>query len=244
MKTEYKFNMNDMFDKDNEYDLWVCSITMALQDLLFCINYILRNGKQQADDSKNTSSIYNSFFFHYKILKGILSESNDLLSGFNNSDISENIRNDQEFIRLYDTYMNIYTLVNEDFLHTSRNKTFHYMQPLNPNNKSTLKDNKKMLFHSLSIMENQEESICFDTTNRYYSEFKCAFDTQINMFYYILHKNEDFKYTAEKEKELTQQEGLLVSCTGALTDLFIYVVETFVEDKYRKNCEIKKIITE
>jgi len=56
MKYEYEFKMDQMFDRNEEYDLFICSCCFALSDLLIINQEIL-------EDVSNPQKWYSSTFF-------------------------------------------------------------------------------------------------------------------------------------------------------------------------------------
>lgn len=121
-RVDIKIKTRDFFDSQNEYHLWITSLSLALQDLITCHKLLFGTNKTE----------YEVFsFFYYKISIGFLKEALDILQSCLKSSISGNLHRIKGFSKEYSELMDMleqdpqYNFV-RDVINQSRNKIFHY----------------------------------------------------------------------------------------------------------------------
>ncbi|MBB6024864.1 hypothetical protein HNR77_006010 [Paenibacillus sp. JGP012] len=122
-KIEHKFKLENFINPNSEYDLWITSSAIALQDLIKTHKLILH--------SSDSKEMPNYTFFLFKISLGLLKESVDLVESSLKSNIAERLVSIKNFKKKYDEFIELITndpdyKYLKDFINESRNKVFHY----------------------------------------------------------------------------------------------------------------------
>lgn len=197
--TELKFKVTEVFDKNSEYNLWIISFFIALQDLATAYRYLF--------DSDNRHKVY-----FFKISVGHLREAFNLIRECLKDDKGRSIIENNK--KAMDLYQEVLKLCNGDskdsfaykVLVASRNKVFHYGK----DDKTGFEDYKRVL--SDYEKENFWSSIKL-AKDRINSDYLFAEEFQLNL---IVKYGEDYNLTVEelmtKLSELTAKILLILEC--------------------------------
>lgn len=124
MKYEYKFKLDQMFDKNEEYDLFICSCCFALSDLLIINREIL-------EAANNPQKWYSSLFFRMNM--GFAREAYELLkSKFTNESF------EKEYLVSIESAVERYMEIDDIINGRSETETFKEQK---------LNDNRHLIFH-------------------------------------------------------------------------------------------------
>ncbi|SCY80002.1 hypothetical protein SAMN05720606_109202 [Paenibacillus polysaccharolyticus] len=189
-KIEHKFKLENFINTNSEYDLWITSFAIALQDLIKTHKLIFH-----LSDSKEMP---NYTFFLFKISLGFLKESVDLVESSLKSNIAERLVSIKNFKKKYDEFIELITndpdyKYLKDFINESRNKVFHYN---NFQKRNDAKSVKKIL-NELYVEDFRTE---FTLTSDHYlfSDYTFAEDIQLNQLISIIEKQEKTKALGDR----------------------------------------------
>lgn len=210
MKYELEFKINQMFDKNNEYDLFICSVCFALADLLKVNQEI----HKVAEKSENGNS---SFFF--RINMGFAREAYELLkSKFANPDFTSKYL--EQVTDAIDKYIEIDSIINgktkyktfkEHKINKNRHLIFHYPKQ---------KEDYKLIYDVISELEKDNHNFNYyesDDANDFERwQFDFAETIQYNVLFGIFKITDDVQH----ESKLNDLATLTAKIINLLNLLF------------------------
>ena len=214
MKYEYEFTMDQLFDRNEEYDLFICSCCFALSDLLIINQEIL-------EAANNPQKWYSSMFF--RINMGFAREAYELLkSKF--TDNSFKMKYLASIVGAVDRYIEIDDIINgktehETFyankLNENRHSIFHY--PKNPKEYCLINE-------VLSDLEKDGQRFKYcesDETDTFeWQKFEFAATIQLNALFGI-HKTTGEDQFAQILNDLALLTGKIINLLNILFSEFV-----------------------
>lgn len=223
-KLEYRFRIADLIDPSQEYHLWICSFSLALQDLIKThkLMFVMQNDDKFA---------YFSFYF-YKLGLSFVKESIDIIESCLKSASGDYLKGNKKFYNKYQEFSDKINSSEYQFvksvLEISRNKVFHY------NNFHSFGD-AKPLKRILKEMkeENFESSIILSTEDIIDCDIRFAEEIQVRQLYAIVESINNSKDISNNQRKIS------TIMADVITMLFIILYDFF--EKTEGNGKIRVI---
>lgn len=208
---EKKFRIQDYFDKNNEYHLWIISFTTARQDLLFVNKKLI--------ETCNSINDKDGQLYYLKMNIGHLREAINLI--FNsckdkNASISEKVRNVKGFNNLYDDLKKLIDITNvksiyNKLLISARNNYFHYNH------------GKQDFENTTKVLENMYKE-------NQYSGFIIGSNLSETSFYFAEEIQLNSIFEMAKEQNITQNELLykIANITSTVIEILTLIIDDFL----------------
>ncbi|TJY43841.1 hypothetical protein E5161_00035 [Cohnella pontilimi] len=224
-KLEFKFRITDLIDPKQDYHLWICSFSLALQDLLKTHKLLF----ELVDSDKFADFT----FYFYKLGLGFVKESMDIIESCLMSSSRDKL-NSIEFFK--ERHQEFFEMINnnQDYsfvksvMDESRNKVFHY-------NNFHVRNDAKPIRNILIELEKEklDTSLVISIDDPFSNDLRFAEDIQVNQLFMILEKRSN-------DKDISTNLNKISKVMADVISLLCIIIFDFVKENGNKP-RIRKI---